>query len=140
MLLIPNSERVPRSASLIAAAGRGHLAAGKSIVERPNPRAGQKRDSAYIETMVELRKKFGFREYHVVGLRRGEWPNQWIWEIFHRGRPLRTRVWGGYFKSYEAAVRAGRPALDALINGPQKGEDVQNASAIPPTSPSSSSR
>jgi hypothetical protein len=52
--------------------------------------------------------------YHVVGLRRGEWPNQWIWEIFRQGKPLRERMWGGYFKSYNAAIRAGVPALEKL--------------------------
>ena len=109
-------------------------------MDKPNSRPLQKRDSAHIETMVELRKKFGFREYHVEGLRRGEWPNQWIWEIFHRGKPLRTRVWGGYFKSYEAAVRAGKPVLAEYLNGSQKGTDVQDGSATPPASASSSSR
>jgi hypothetical protein len=26
--------------------------------------------------------------YHIVALRRGEWPAPWVWEIFHRGKPL----------------------------------------------------
>jgi hypothetical protein len=57
----------------------------------------------------------GPREYHLEALRRGEWPTQWIWEIFHRGKPLTARVWGGYFKSYNAAMRAGRPVFDEFL-------------------------
>jgi hypothetical protein len=54
-------------------------------------------------------------DYHIEGLRRGEWPNPWIWEIFYHGKPLEVRVWGGYFRSYNAARRAGQPALDELL-------------------------
>jgi hypothetical protein len=60
------------------------------------------------------------REYHLAASRRGEWPTPWIWEIFHRGKPLEVRVWGGYFKTYNAAMRAGRPVFDQFLASSQK--------------------
>jgi hypothetical protein len=48
------------------------------------------------------------RTFYLVAMRRGEWPNQWIWEIFHRGEPLTVRIWGGYFKSEAKALDAIR--------------------------------
>ena len=55
------------------------------------------------------------RNYHVAASRRGEWPTPWVWEIFHRGNPLKARMWGGYFKTYAAAMRAGRPMLNQFL-------------------------
>jgi hypothetical protein len=48
-------------------------------------------------------------------MRRGEWPNLWVWEVFHGGRPLKDRIWGGYFKSESEALAAGQPALDKIL-------------------------
>jgi hypothetical protein len=50
----------------------------------------------------------GPRQYHLAALRRGEWPTPWIWEIFHRGKPLIVRMWGGYFKTASSRYRVGR--------------------------------
>jgi hypothetical protein len=49
--------------------------------------------------------------FHVVAMRRGEWPTPWIWEIFSGRRPLNTRIWGGYFKSEAAAKAEGQQEL-----------------------------
>jgi hypothetical protein len=49
-------------------------------------------------------------------MRRGEWPNPWIWEIFYRGAPLMDRIWGGYFKSETKALAAGQPTLDEILD------------------------
>jgi hypothetical protein len=64
----------------------------------------------------------GPRQYHLAALRRGEWPTPWIWEIFHRGKPLEVRLWGGYFKTYNAAMRAGRPTFDEFLASCPKGK------------------
>jgi hypothetical protein len=55
-------------------------------------------------------------DFTLVTLRRGEWPDPWIWEIFHRGEPMMDRIWGGYFKSEAKALAAGRPALDEVLS------------------------
>jgi hypothetical protein len=60
-------------------------------------------------------------KFHLIAMRRGEWPNQWIWEVFHRGEPLTVRIWGGYYKSEAKALAAGQPAIDALLTGKQRG-------------------
>jgi hypothetical protein len=52
--------------------------------------------------------------FYLIAMRRGEWPNPWIWEIFYRGEPLRDRIWGGYFKSEAKAISAGQSKLDEL--------------------------
>jgi hypothetical protein len=54
-------------------------------------------------------------EFYLIAMRRGEWPNPWIWEIFRVGRPLKDRIWGGYFKSAAKALAAGQPALDEIL-------------------------
>jgi hypothetical protein len=51
-------------------------------------------------------------EFYLVAVRRGEWPDPWIWEIYHRGKPLTDRIWGGHFKSEAKALIAGQPTLD----------------------------
>ena len=62
-----------------------------------------------------FKSSYGSR-YYLVAMRRGEWPNPWIWEFFHRGKPLAVRIWGGYFKAHDAAIVAGQPALVAFLN------------------------
>jgi hypothetical protein len=64
----------------------------------------------------------GPRKYHLAALRRGEWPDPWIWEIFHRGKSFSVRIWDGYFRSYSAAMRAGRPEFDQFLVLSQKEE------------------
>jgi hypothetical protein len=59
-------------------------------------------------------------KFHLIAMRRGEWPNQWIWEVFHRGEPLTVRIWGGYYKSEAKALAAGQPTIDALLTGKQR--------------------
>jgi len=53
--------------------------------------------------------------FRLVAMRRGEWPIPWIWEIFYRSKPLVVRMWGGYFKSHDAAIAAGRPVLHEFL-------------------------
>jgi hypothetical protein len=60
-------------------------------------------------------------KFYLIAMRRGEWPNQWIWEVFHRGEPLTVRIWGGYYKSEAKALAAGQPAIDAPLTGKQRG-------------------
>jgi len=54
------------------------------------------------------------REFCLVALRRGEWPNLWIWEIFYRGEPMTDRIWGGFFKSEAKALAAGQPTFNEI--------------------------
>jgi hypothetical protein len=54
-------------------------------------------------------------EFYLIAIRRGEWPKPWIWEIFHRGGPLKKRIWGGYFKSETKALAAGQATLDEYL-------------------------
>jgi hypothetical protein len=80
---------------------------------------------------VEAEKKQqmvgGPRQYHLAASRRGEWPTPWICEIFHRGKPLEVRLWGGYFKTYNAAMRAGRPVFDEFLASCHKGKNEGSA-------------
>jgi hypothetical protein len=69
------------------------------------------------------------RKFYLVAMRRGEWPNQWIWEVFHRGEPLTVRIWGGYFKSEARALAAGRPAIDAIRGQALIGRDKERSTA-----------
>jgi len=55
-------------------------------------------------------------EFYLIAMRRDEWPNRWIWEIFHGGKPLNDRIWGGYFRSAAKALAAGQPALDEILS------------------------
>jgi hypothetical protein len=54
-------------------------------------------------------------EFYLIAMRRGEWPNPWIWEIFHRGGPLKKRIWGGYFKTETKALAAGQATLEEYL-------------------------
>jgi hypothetical protein len=54
-------------------------------------------------------------EFYLIAMRRGEWPNRWIWGIFRDGKPPMYRIWGGYFKSAAKALAAGQPALDEIL-------------------------
>jgi len=54
------------------------------------------------------------REFCLVALRRGEWPNPWVWEIFYRGEPMTDRIWGGFFKSEAKALAAGQPTFNEI--------------------------
>jgi hypothetical protein len=69
------------------------------------------------------------RKFYLVAMRRGEWPNQWIWEIFDRGEPLTVRIWGGYFKSEAKALAAGRPAIDAIRGQALIGRNKERSAA-----------
>jgi hypothetical protein len=62
---------------------------------------------------LELKPK---HEFYLIAMRRGEWPNPWIWEIFYRGGPLTDRIWGGYFKSETKALAAGQPTLNEILD------------------------
>jgi hypothetical protein len=77
---------------------------------------------AAIKHRVRQKKMSGpaKHKFHLIAMRRGEWPNQWIWEVFHRGEPLTVRIWGGYYRSEAKALAAGQPAIDALLTGKQR--------------------
>jgi hypothetical protein len=55
-------------------------------------------------------------EFHLVTMRRGEWPTPWMWEIFLGDKPLKYRVWGGYFKSEAMGRVDGRAALEEFLH------------------------
>ena len=57
----------------------------------------------------------GPRQCHLAALRRGEWPTPWIWEIFHRGKPLIVRMWGGYFFFEKTSARLHRECVRANL-------------------------
>jgi hypothetical protein len=67
--------------------------------------------------MADLRNKAG---YHVVAQRRGEPPKAWIWEIYHCDKPLGARLWGGYFKTHDQAIEAGRWPLEQFLRDLKK--------------------
>jgi hypothetical protein len=55
-------------------------------------------------------------QFYLIAMRRGEWPNPWIWEIFYRGAPLTDRIGGGYFKSETKALAAGQSRLAEILD------------------------
>lgn len=53
---------------------------------------------------------------YVMASRRGQLPNPWAWEIRRKGHPLGVRLWAGYFRSEQAAIKAGQDALRELLS------------------------
>jgi hypothetical protein len=53
---------------------------------------------------------------YVMASRRGKLPNPWAWEIRRKIRPLGVKLWGGYFRSEQAAIKAGQDALRELLS------------------------
>jgi hypothetical protein len=54
-------------------------------------------------------------DYFVVTKRHGR-PNEfWTWEILRRSKPLGVKVYGGDFKTTQAAKLAGENALRELL-------------------------
>ena len=52
---------------------------------------------------------------YVMATRRGKLPDPWAWEIRRKNRPLGVRLWGGFFRSEQAALKAGQVALRELL-------------------------
>jgi hypothetical protein len=57
------------------------------------------------------------RDYYVQTSRRGEYPDQWSWEIRRKSKPLGIKLTGDGYHSDQAAELAGKQALaDFLLD------------------------
>jgi hypothetical protein len=57
------------------------------------------------------------RSFYLIVSRTGDGQACWFWEIRRKRRPMGVRLWEGGFRSYTAAQRAGRQALEDFLNG-----------------------
>ncbi len=53
---------------------------------------------------------------YVMASRRGRLPTPWVWEIRRKDTPLGVKLSGGYFRSEQAALKAGQDALRELLS------------------------